>query len=129
MWLKIRSPCTIASSPPADRDWWQGQFGDLLSDLSGSESGNPIFAADLNRQNIIHLSVPDAIKIQQWLETMLEEQQEQQFAWQQVKQECLNLILITIVRARQRNLLLSDQKPITAGTGGVDSALPGREPD
>ncbi|MDD2459042.1 MAG: AraC family transcriptional regulator [Eubacteriales bacterium] len=88
--------------PPQIADWWQGQFGDLLSDLFGSESGNPIFAADLNRQNIIHLSVPDAIKIQQWLETMLEEQQEQQFAWQQVKQECLNLILITIVRARQR---------------------------
>jgi len=88
--------------PQQIAEWWQGQFGHLLSDLSGPESGNPVYTADLNRQNIIHLSTPDAEQVRHWLETMLLEEKEQRFAWQQVKQDCLNLILITIFRAQER---------------------------
>lgn len=88
--------------PQQIADWWDGQFGGLLNDLAQPEDDNPISPADLNRQHIIHLSVPDAERVQMMMETMRAEQLEQRFAYQQVKQDCLNLILIIISRARLR---------------------------
>ncbi|MFC6601241.1 AraC family ligand binding domain-containing protein [Ectobacillus funiculus] len=86
--------------PEQIADWWDGQFGGLLSDLSAPEDDSPISPADLNRQQIIHLSVSDAERVQMMMEIMRQEQLEQGFAFQQVKQDYLNLILIIIFRAR-----------------------------
>lgn len=86
--------------PEQIADWWDGQFGGLLSDLSAPEDGSPISPADLNSQHIIHLSVPDAERVQMMMEIMRQEQLEQGFAFHQVKQDYLNLILIIIFRAR-----------------------------
>lgn len=88
--------------PEKIADWWDGQFGGLLNNLTDPEGDSPISPADLNRQNIIHLSVQDAERVQFMLETMRLEQEEQSFAFQQVKQDYLNLILIIISRARLR---------------------------
>lgn len=86
--------------PEQIAEWWDEQFGGLLSDLSAPEDSSPISPADLNRQHIIHLSVPDAKQVQMMMEIMCQEQTEQGFAFQQVKQDYLNLILIIIFRAR-----------------------------
>ncbi|RDU22176.1 AraC family transcriptional regulator [Anaerosacchariphilus polymeriproducens] len=88
--------------PEQIADWWDGQFGGLLNNLTEPKEQAPIYQADLNRQHIIHLSVPDAKQVQKMLETMRNEQIEQGFAFQQVKQDYLNLILIIISRARLR---------------------------
>ncbi|WP_394236311.1 helix-turn-helix domain-containing protein [Niallia oryzisoli] len=93
--------------PEKIADWWHGQFGGLLSDLTGPEDSSPISPADLNRQNIIHLSVEDAERVQTMLEIMRQEQTEQGFAYEQVKQDYLNLILIIISRARLRQFAAS----------------------
>ncbi|RBW67433.1 AraC family transcriptional regulator [Bacillus taeanensis] len=81
-------------------DWWDGQFGGLLSDLAEPESVDPISPADLNRQQIIHLSAPDAERVQMMMDIMRHEQTEQGFAYKQVKQDYLNLILIIISRTK-----------------------------
>ncbi|NDL66827.1 AraC family transcriptional regulator [Anaerotalea alkaliphila] len=86
--------------------WWDTQFGSLLSNLAEPETGNPISPADLNRQHIIHLSPPEAERLQSMMDTMLLEQTEQGFGFQQVKQDYLNLILIAISRARQSQFAL-----------------------
>ena len=88
--------------PDQIADWWDEQFGGLLSNLAEPENENPISPADLNRQNIIHLSVPEAEQVQMMMDSMLLEQTKQGFAFQQVKQDYLNLILIVIVRAKMR---------------------------
>ncbi|MFZ5967545.1 MAG: helix-turn-helix domain-containing protein [Bacillota bacterium] len=88
--------------PDQIADWWNGQFGGLLSNLAEPENENPISPADLNRQNIIHLSVVEAKQVQMMMENMLLEQTKQDFAFQQVKQDYLNLILIVIARAQMR---------------------------
>ncbi|MFP7175503.1 AraC family transcriptional regulator [Priestia filamentosa] len=81
-------------------DWWNEQFGTILSNLTASENNKPVYPADLNRQHIIHLSVQDAKRVQAMMDIMLKEQTEQGFAFQQVKQDYLNLILVIITRAR-----------------------------
>ena len=83
-------------------EWWDEQFGGLLNNLAEPEDDNPISPADLNRQNIIHLSVPEAEQVQTMMDNMRLEQTERGFAYQQVKQDYLNLILIVIARARMR---------------------------
>lgn len=88
--------------PEQIADWWDGQFGGMLSHLVEPKVDNPISPADLNRQHIIHLSVPDAERVQRMMEIVLHEQTEQDFAFEQVKQDYLNLILIIISRARLR---------------------------
>ncbi|MEH7118878.1 AraC family transcriptional regulator [Neobacillus vireti] len=88
--------------PEQIADWWDGQFGELLSDLAQPEVGNLISPADLNRHHIIHLSVSDAERVQSMMEIILHEQKEQGFAFEQVKQDYLNLILIVISRAQLR---------------------------
>lgn len=88
--------------PEQMADWWDRQFGGLLSELAEPDRSHPISPADLNRQNIIHLSVPDAERVQMMMEIMRQEQAEQGFAFEQVKQDYLNLILIIISRARLR---------------------------
>ncbi|MCF2132284.1 AraC family transcriptional regulator [Strepomyces sp. STD 3.1] len=86
--------------PDQIADWWDEQFGSMLSNLATPEDDSPIYPADLNRQHIIHLSVQDAKYVQMMMDIMLKEQIEQGFAFQQVKQDYLNLILIIISRAR-----------------------------
>lgn len=93
--------------PDQIAEWWDGQFGSLLNTLTEPKEEDPIYQADLNRQHIIHLSVPDAKQVQKMLETMRNEQIEQGFAYQQVKQDYLNLILIIISRARLRQFATS----------------------
>lgn len=88
--------------PEQIADWWDGQFGGLLNNLAKPEGANSISPADLNRQHIIHLSVADAERVQMMMEIMYHEQSEQSFAFEQVKQNYLNLILIVISRARLR---------------------------
>jgi len=92
--------------PEQIADWWDGQFGGLLSDLTGPESGGPISPADINRQHIIHLSVSDAERVQMMMETMLDEQTGQGVAYRQAIQDYLNLILITISRARMNQIAM-----------------------
>lgn len=83
-------------------DWWDGQFGGMLNGLTEPKTGSTISPADLNKQHIIHLSVPDAERVQMMLDCIRYEQTEQDFAFKQVKQDYLNLILIIIARAQQR---------------------------
>lgn len=96
--------------PEQIADWWDGRFGEMLSNLTEPEGGNPISPADLNRQHIIHLSVPDAERVQMMMETMRLEQTEQGFAFQQVKQDYLNLILIVICRVRMNQFAILSSK-------------------
>ncbi|WP_332631393.1 AraC family ligand binding domain-containing protein [Halalkalibacter flavus] len=96
--------------PEEIADWWVEQFGGLIKDLTEPESNNPISPADLNRQNIIHLSVPEAKRVQKMMEIILHEQKEQDFAFEQVKQDYLNLILIVISRARLRQFAIVPNK-------------------
>ncbi|WNS79114.1 AraC family transcriptional regulator [Domibacillus sp. DTU_2020_1001157_1_SI_ALB_TIR_016] len=88
--------------PEQIADWWDKQFSGLLSELTEPETTNPVSPADLNRQHIIHLSAPDAERVQMMMDIILHEQTEQNFAFEQVKQDYLNLILIIISRARLR---------------------------
>ncbi|WP_193658496.1 helix-turn-helix domain-containing protein [Bacillus cereus] len=99
--------------PERIADWWDGQFGGLLSELAEPESSNPISPADLNRQNITHLSVPDVERVQSMMEIIRHEQTEQGFAFEQVKQDYLNLILIVISRVRlsQFSILPGQESP------------------
>jgi AraC family transcriptional regulator, L-rhamnose operon regulatory protein RhaS len=99
--------------PEQIADWWDGQFGGMLNHLVEPEVDNPISPADLNRQHIIHLSVPDAERVQRMMEIMRHEQTEQGFAFEQVKQDYLNLILLIISRARLRQFatLLGRENP------------------
>lgn len=92
--------------PDQIADWWDEQFRGLLSNLAGPEDGNPISPADLNRQHIIHLSVSEAEQVQMMMENMRLEQTKQDFAFQQVKQDYLNLILIVIARAEMRQFAI-----------------------
>jgi len=80
-------------------EWWDEQFGELLDKLTESEQDNSISPANLNQQNIIHLSVAEAGKVKAMLDSMHHEQQVQEYAYDQVKQDYLNLILIIIDRA------------------------------
>jgi AraC-like DNA-binding protein len=105
----IESPVSMYNCqfyPEEIADWWVEQFGGLIKDLSN----NPISPADLNRQNIIHLSVPEAERVQKMMEIILYEQKEQDFAFEQVKQDYLNLILIVISRARLRQFAIVPNK-------------------
>lgn len=99
--------------PEQIADWWDGQFGGLLNDLTEPEGNSPIYAADLNRQNIIHLSAGEASQVRMFMEMMLEEQAGQDYAYTQVKQDCLNLILIIIFRAQRRQFVIhsADENP------------------
>lgn len=92
---------------------WDRQFGNILDNLAVPEENDPIFPADLNRQNIIHLSIAEAEQVQRMMNKMLMEQKDQLFAYQQVKQDYLNLILVIITRARMRqyNTSTSPSKP------------------
>lgn len=96
--------------PKQISDWWDGQFGEMLSNLTEPEEDNPISPADLNRQHIIHLSVPDAEWVQIMMETMCREQMKQGFAFQQVKQDYLNLILIVICRVKMNQFAILPSK-------------------
>lgn len=92
--------------PEQIAEWWHVQFSEMLSNLAEPEGGNPISPADLNRQHIIHLSVSDAERVQMMMENMRLEQNEHEFAFQQVKQDYLNLILIAIYRARMNQFAI-----------------------
>ncbi len=99
--------------PEKMTDEWLNQFGHLISDLAEPASTNPISPADLNRQNIIHLSLPEAERVQKMMEIILQEQTEQEYAYKQVKQDYLNLILIIISRARLRQYAIAPDRDIT----------------
>ena len=92
--------------PEQISNWWDGQFGEMLINLTEPEGGNPISPADLNHQHIIHLSVSEADQVQMMMETVRREQTEQGFAFQQVKQDYLNLILIVICRAQMNQFAI-----------------------
>ncbi len=80
--------------------WRDVQFGSLINELSEPQAGNPVFPADLNSQHIIHLSIEDSERVQTMMEIIRLEQTQQGYAFQQVKQDYLNLILVIIARAR-----------------------------
>jgi AraC-like DNA-binding protein len=78
--------------PDQIADWWDEQFGNMLSNLATPEDDSPIYPADLNRQHIIHLSVQDAKRVEM------------------MKQDYLNLILIIISRARLQQYASNPKK-------------------
>ncbi len=107
--------------PELISDWWDGQFGDMLDQLANESHQEPVYSADLNHQHIIHLSVTEAKEVRRMLDQIQLEQQNQLYGYRQVKQDYLNLILITIARARM-NQGAEDQKGFVSGSGLVRHA-------
>lgn len=79
---------------------WDEEFGGILKELAFPPPQSSVYRADLNKQNIIHLSMTEANHLQAMLDRIHQEEQERSYGYEQINLAYLNLMLINIARAK-----------------------------
>lgn len=104
-WKKLMQDVLPTHSSSDRLDDIKSQWENLLANISGCEEsmGAPEESVDKSHiQGIIHLNPQEALRVESLLMQILEEQSKTQFGTEYIKASLLQVILVTIKRAQNR---------------------------
>lgn len=104
-WKKLMQDVLPSHSSSDRLDDIKSQWENLLSNISSFEKDIPAPEEPIDKshiQGIIHLNPQEALRVESLLMQILEEQTEEQFGTEYIKASLLQVILVTIKRAQNR---------------------------